>query len=82
MVIGPMAYDMARYPSSMSERTQVRDAQLEFVQQYLEPELASKWRYATDGEWAKHCDDLLYENKAPYVFTFVLQRVQGACGGY
>jgi hypothetical protein len=75
-MIGPMAYDLSRYPASLSEAPSVRDAQLDFVQKYVEPGLASKWKYASDAEWAEHCDELLYANKAPYLFALVEQAVQ------
>jgi hypothetical protein len=75
--IGAMAFDMATYPASRSEAPQVRDAQVQFVAEYVDGSLPEgKWRYANDEDWARYCAELLGDNKAEWVFA----RVANALG--
>jgi hypothetical protein len=75
--LGALAFDMASYPTSKSESSKVRDAQVQFVHEYLDTNLAEgKWRHASDEEWASYCAQLLHTNKAEYVFTKVANALQ------
>lgn len=40
--LGPMAFDLSRYPESRSEASAVREAQVRFVKTYFEPQLDAR----------------------------------------
>jgi hypothetical protein len=75
--LGPMAYDLSRFPHSMSEAPAVREAQVAFVKGYFEPELTEDvWRAATDEEWAAYCRRVWSIDRAHNLFAMVQNKVE------
>lgn len=77
LALGAMAYDLARYPASKNEAGDVREAQLQYVKTYVEPDLDDgKWRRASDQDWAAHCQELWYVDKSHNLFALVENAIQ------